>query len=256
MKQLLNWIADHPRIALLLASAVSVTMVLTVFFVVSPTPTGFTSAHPASKPSTAPSGAAEAPPSDAQLTEPEVRPEDPQIPADSCTNTTGTIVPAETEYITPTGTVHSDTITVGKDDKGNPGAPSYDEPLHTAWYQNSARVGSTKGNVILTAHTFHNKQALGNMLYGKNILADGKGGLKGGDVIKLRDAEGNQVCYRYRSSAKIMVDGYDPDSGVFHNAEGKPQIALMICWDYLTQTKQWDSRIIFYADYMKPGEKV
>ncbi|GAB3623981.1 hypothetical protein GCM10027418_20650 [Mariniluteicoccus endophyticus] len=147
--------------------------------------------------------------------------------------------------------VDSKMMTVGKDSDGNPGAPPPSDSQGTAWYNGSPEVGAEKGNTILTIHTYSPKNgsnALGNKLYSD------ANGLKPGDVIRIVGADGKQTCYRYTGNKKVWVSSYDPDSGVFHNLTGPPQLAIMICWDYNNKTNDWDSRIIFYASLIPQGQ--
>lgn len=174
---------------------------------------------------------------------------------DTCTNFTGRME-APTKFEVERMGVDSPMMVVGKDAEGNPGAPPPSEPYTTAWYNGSPEPGTTRGNVILTIHTYSKGQALGNDLYGKDGLKNGTGGLVEGDLIKISDAEGNQVCYRYSDSTKVWVKTYDPASGVFHNPDGPPQLAIMICWDYAPSANDWDSRIIFYAGLIPEGQPV
>lgn len=174
-----------------------------------------------------------------------------------CTTVTGSMA-APTRFTVERMGVDSPILVVGEDDEGNPGAPPANEPYTTAWYDGSPSVGSPEGNVILTIHTYSKGQALGNDLYGaKGLREPTKGaGLREGDVVKISDAQGNQVCYRYTRDHKVWVESYDPASGVFHNPDGPPQLAIMICWDYVPRDNDWDSRIIFYADLIPEGTPV
>lgn len=198
-------------------------------------------AAPRSTPATTPAPAASASPS--------------VTPAATCTNFTGEME-SPTRFVVERMGVDSPMIVVGKDADGNPGAPPPNAARTTAWYNRSPAPGSTRGNVILTIHTYSQGQALGNELYGKNGLADGPEGLRVGDLIKISDAQGRQVCYRYTGDTKVWVETYDPMSGVFHNLDGPAQLAIMICWDYVASTDDWDSRIIFYASLIPEGSPV
>ncbi|MDO5500257.1 MAG: class F sortase [Propionibacteriaceae bacterium] len=174
---------------------------------------------------------------------------------ETCTNYTGDME-SPTKFVIERMGVESPMMVVGKDAQGNPGAPPPNQGYTTAWYNGSPAPGTTQGNVILTIHTYSKGQALGNDLYGKNGLQEGTGGLREGDLIKISDAEGNQVCYRYTRDHKVWVSTYDPESGVFFNPDGPPQLAIMICWDYVPSTNDWDSRIIFYAELIPEGQRV
>lgn len=183
---------------------------------------------------------------------PEAEPSPTPTPVQTCTNFTGEME-SPTKFVVERMGVDSKMIVVGDDEEGNPGAPPPNEAYTTAWYNHSPAPGTTKGNVILTIHTYSKGQALGNDLYGKQGLTGEKPGLEVGDLIKVSDDEGHQICYRYTGSTKVWVDTYDPESGVFHNLDGPPQLAIMICWDYIANQNFWDSRIIFYAALIPEG---
>lgn len=157
-------------------------------------------------------------------------------------------MPATSNPIVPTSMtiegmdgVKSKVLALGLDSSGAAAAPPKDEPTTVAWYKLGPKPGSAKGHVVLSIHTYHNGGALGNDLY------DSKKGLKKGDIIRLSDAQGRTVCYRYDHLAKISVADYKPGSTVLYNDNGSPQTVICICWDYVKATKDWDSRILFYA---------
>lgn len=131
-------------------------------------------------------------------------------------------------------------LSVGNEPDGAVGAPPKDQRDSMAWWNLGPKVGSAKGNVITTVHTWYGGIALGNR------LADTETGLKPGDIIKLTDGS-TTVCYKYREQKKISVEGYDPNSNVWIDPEHSPQLTIMICWDFISEDN-WASRIIFYAD--------
>lgn len=194
----------------------------------------------------------------AQSQEPPATPSEPApTPAgETCTNFTGRME-SPTKFVVERMGVESPMMVVGNDASGNPGAPPPNAPYTTAWYNGSPPPATDKGNVILTIHTYSKGQALGNDLYGAKGLNEptAGAGLQEGDVIKVSDAEGHQVCYRYSNNTKVWVKTYDPNSNVFHNPEGPPQLAIMVCWDY-KGPDVWDSRIIFYAPLIPEGTPV
>lgn len=157
-----------------------------------------------------------------------------------CTNFHGSMT-APTQMKVESMAVESPMVVVDQDEDGNPGAPDPDDGFTTAWYQRSAAPGQTKGNVILTIHTYSKGTALGNE------LLDFRHGLEEGDVLKITDVDGNQVCYQYTGQRKVWVNEYDPDSGIFHNLDGPPQLAIMVCDDWDKASQVWKSRVIFYA---------
>ena len=90
-----------------------------------------------------------------------------------------------------------------------------------AWFNQGPKIGSDKGNTVLTAHTYHKGGALGNRLYDKN------NGIKKGDIIRLTDKTGQTVCYRYDHDTKVMVKDYNPNSNILYDNNGPAQAAIL-----------------------------
>lgn len=167
---------------------------------------------------------------------------------DTCTTTDQPMADPSTMYIDAMKET-SDVVSLGEEPDGTPKSPTGGQ--QTGWYNRSPDVGSQQGNVMLTIHTFSPKNgsnALGNRMYAP-------GALEPGDIFRFTDDAGEQVCYKYSGNTKIWVDTYDENSDVWHNPNGKPQLAILICWDYNQGKDDWDSRIVFYADYMPVGAK-
>lgn len=131
-------------------------------------------------------------------------------------------------------------------------APPDKDAYGVAWLDEGPAPGSDEGNVVLSAHTYHRGTALGNVLYDENT------GLKAGDIIRMSDDDGNTVCYRFRESLKVWVEDYnaDPSANVLYDFKGRPQIAIVVCWNWDWQQGASLSRIIFYADLIsEDGEE-
>ena len=137
--------------------------------------------------------------------------------------------------------VSAKVLSRGVDETGAAGAPPKNDPSSMAWFNQGPKIGSDKGNAVLTAHTYHKGGALGNRLYDKN------NGIKKGDIIRLTDKAGQTVCYRYDHDTKVMVKDYNPNSNILYDNNGPAQAAIVICWDYVKKTGEFDSRVIFYA---------
>lgn len=133
-------------------------------------------------------------------------------------------------------------LSLGVDEKGAAASPPKDEPTTVGWFNEGPRVGSDRGHAVLTAHTYRNGGALGNLLYEPST------GLEPGDIIKIKDAQGRTQCYRYTHSLKVWVDEYDPYSTIIYDFNGKPQVVIVVCWDFDWDTRVWKSRVIFYAE--------
>ncbi|WP_460742084.1 class F sortase [Mariniluteicoccus endophyticus] len=154
-----------------------------------------------------------------------------------CTPNPGAIRPARFQ-ISRMG-VDVPMITVGKDKDGNPGASPLSQMYTAAWYKGSPAPGTTRGNVVVNIHSWASGPALGNDLRTK---------MRTGDVIRVVGTGGTVACYRFREAIKIKVATYDPSSGVYLNPTGKPQLAILTCWDRNPRTGVYESRILFYAD--------
>ncbi|WP_394276755.1 class F sortase [Luteococcus sp.] len=133
-------------------------------------------------------------------------------------------------------------LSLGVAKDGSVATPPFSQPNSIGWYNLGPRPGDVTGKVVLTAHTFRNGGALGNAMHAS------KDGLRPGDVIRISDASGRTLCYRYTTSTKIAVKDYDPDSTVLYDAKGRHQLAIVTCWDFDARREHWDSRIIYYAE--------
>lgn len=144
--------------------------------------------------------------------------------------------------------VDSHVLSLGWDDSGAAAAPPDSDSHGVGWLNEGPKPGSDRGNVVLTSHTYHVGEALGNLLY------DPEKGLKEGDLIKLSDADGYTVCYRQREALKVWVAEYDKQpSNILYDDNGRPQLAMIVCWDWDWRSRSSKSRVIFYADPIVPA---
>ena len=137
--------------------------------------------------------------------------------------------------------VSAKVLSRGLDSAGAAGAPPRDDPSSMAWFNQGPKVGSNRGNVVLTSHTFHVGEALGNRMYSRD------NGIKPGDIIRFSDTSGNTVCDRYTHNVKVWVKDYDPNSTILYDDNGPAQAVIVVCWDYV-KGKGHESRVLFYAD--------
>ncbi|MDO5678648.1 MAG: class F sortase [Propionibacteriaceae bacterium] len=130
------------------------------------------------------------------------------------------------------------------DQQGNIAAPPLDQPRTASWWSGGPKPGD-EGRALLSIHTYNPSlpPALGNEMY-----EGGEPQLKAGDLIKLYGKDGQVLCYEYTKDHKFWMDEYDPDSDVMIRETGDPELAIIICWDYDKRTKNWDSRVLFYAE--------
>lgn len=133
-------------------------------------------------------------------------------------------------------------ISLGIDPKENaPAAPPESQTETFAWYNGGPLVGSEKGKILLSGHTYSDAtNGIGNQL-----LA---GLLEPGDLIKVSDSDGNTACYRYRDKTHLLVKDYDPNSNLVYDNESKPELMFFVCDNF--NGKDWDGRQMFHADLL------
>lgn len=133
-------------------------------------------------------------------------------------------------------------VSLGLAKDGSIAAPPLDQARMASWWNQGPRAGSEAGKVVLSIHTYRRGGALGNALY-----EGGKSALQPGDRIILRGAAGEVACYEFVEAKKILVADYDPASDDMVDFDGAPLLNMIICWDYVKGSKEWDSRVFFYA---------
>lgn len=138
--------------------------------------------------------------------------------------------------------VDSPVLSLGLADDGTPQTPPFSQPYTVGWYNLGPKPGARQGKAVLTAHTFSRGHALGN------AMADARTGLKPGAVISMTDGQGRTLCWLVSGATKVWVKDYDPDSTVIYDDAGRPELAIVICWDYDKGSKFWASRIVYHAE--------
>lgn len=133
-------------------------------------------------------------------------------------------------------------VSLGLDGEGNIAAPPKNQPATASWWNQGPLPGSDKGKAVFSIHTYRNGGAVGNDLY-----RGGAPQLQKGDLVKVYGSEGQVLCYEFTEAKKVWVKDYDPDSDVMVDYDGKPQMVIIVCWDFDRATENWDSRIFFYG---------
>jgi len=140
----------------------------------------------------------------------------------------------------------AEVLALPRDSAGVPQAPpiSTEGKTQFAWdIPSSPKPGDPKGNVLLNAHTYPDGSALGNKL-----LA----GLEVGGRIVIRgvadDGTPQTLCYKVTKKQVIIAsDG----SWEYYEADGPPQIALIVCSPPRLGPGNWLKRTIWYASPMQ-----
>jgi hypothetical protein len=156
-------------------------------------------------------------------------------PTSSCAEVSHAFTP---RTITVAGVTRGATVvTPPRDADGVPGVP----PLTTdgkevfAWDRaQGIRPGDPAGNVLLNAHTWPDGSALGNRL-----LA----GLHGGDRIVVQGDEA-RLCYRVTERVEVFAER---GLARFYDAEGPPQLAIVVCSGRRLGPGEWEKRTIWFA---------
>jgi hypothetical protein len=133
-------------------------------------------------------------------------------------------------------------VALPRDAAGVPQAPpiSTEGKTQFAWdIPNSPQPGDPKGNVLINAHTYPDGSALGNKL-----LA----GLKVGGRLVVRgvaeDGTRQTLCYEVTKKQVIIAsDG----SWEYYEADGPPQVAIIVCSPPRLGPGNWLKRTIWYA---------
>lgn len=138
----------------------------------------------------------------------------------------------------------AEVLALPRDSAGVPQAPPISEAAKTqfAWdIPSSPKPGSAKGNVLLNAHTYPDGSAMGNKLLE---------GLQVGDKIivhGVRKGKPQTLCYRVTKEQVIIAsDG----SWEYYEADGPPQIAIIVCSPPRLGPGNWLKRTIWYASPM------
>lgn len=159
----------------------------------------------------------------------------------------GASKPFTPKTITVPGVTRDATVlALPRDAAGVPQAPpiSSEGKTQFAWdIPSSPKPGSAKGNVLLNAHTYPDGTALGNKL-----LA----GLQVGERVIVRgeskDGRAQMLCYRVTKRDVIIAsDG----SWEYYEANGPPQIAIIVCSPPRLGPGHWLKRTIWYASPMQ-----
>lgn len=112
-------------------------------------------------------------------------------------------------------------------------------PRVFAWDRQSARPGSARGNVLLTAHTYPDGSALGNQLY-----AD----LQPGDTLQLAGPTG-VACYQVRERQEVPIADYPLER--VYDWDGSPQAIITVCSGLRLGPGDWTKRTLWFLEPVK-----
>jgi len=126
-------------------------------------------------------------------------------------------------------------LALGYDARGVPGVPPLTSEGKTefAWVP-EVHPGASRGNVLLNAHTWPDGTALGN-----HLLA----GLDTGGRIAVVGS-GEVLCYRVTDRVEVAATASVP---AYFDADGQPQLAIIVCSGIRRGPGDWTERTIWYA---------
>lgn len=134
-------------------------------------------------------------------------------------------------------------LSLGLASDGTIATAPLEEPRIASWWNQGPAAGSQAGKVVMSVHTYRKGDALGNELY-----SGGTSALLPGDRIIVRGSGDEVACYDFVEAKKIALVDYDPASDTMIDFDGDPLLTIIICWDPVPGTRDWDSRVFFYAE--------
>lgn len=170
----------------------------------------------------------------------------PRATPTSAPSTTSTPAPdqcaeAASRPFTPTSVTLSDrryrVLALPRDGRNVPGVPPLTAAGRTevAWDRPPGiKPGSSRGNVLLNAHTWPDGSALGNRLLRS---------LHRGDRIVVHGRSATQ-CYEVTRRIEVRADG---DAHGYYDRTGRPQVAIVVCSGERTGPGQWSHRTLWFA---------
>lgn len=148
---------------------------------------------------------------------------------------------AASRPFTPTSVTLSDrryrVLALPRDGRNVPGVPPVTAAGRTevAWDRPPGiKPGSSRGNVLLNAHTWPDGSALGNRLLRS---------LHRGDRIVVHGRSATQ-CYEVTRRIEVRADG---DAHGYYDRTGRPQVAIVVCSGERTGPGQWSHRTLWFA---------
>ena len=139
-------------------------------------------------------------------------------------------------------TTNATVLAEDRDANGTPQTPPLTDTgkQQFAWDAPGAKPGATNGNVLLNAHTWPDGSALGNRLLKQ---------LQSGDVIVVKAATGEQMCYRVTERLEVTVADYP--QGRVYDVDGPPQVIITVCSGLRLGPGDWANRTLWFATPMK-----
>ena len=156
----------------------------------------------------------------------------------TCSTTSGSIVPVRMIIdrlgidvaVDQTPLAADGSVPVPVDGNGN------DVRWAATWINNTPRPGAA-GVADFTTHAFHQGDAVGNRLATTAAV---------GDVIRLIDAGGKQLCFQI-SSIKLDYPEANLPVTDLYNAGGPSRMAVVFCTNYNWVTGHWPTRGVVMA---------
>lgn len=134
----------------------------------------------------------------------------------------------------------AEVLALPRDAHGVPGVPPVTGSGKQvfAWDEapTGVRPGSSRGNVLLNAHTWPDGSALGNRLLT---------GLQEGGTVVVHGEQGQRHCYRVTDRVEVPGDQPYPR---YYADTGREQLAIIVCSGRRLGPGQWTHRTIWFAE--------
>lgn len=128
-------------------------------------------------------------------------------------------------------------LALPRDSFGIPGVPPVSDSGKQAfgWDAPGLRPGVPRGNAIMTAHTYPDGSALGNVLLAR---------LQEGDRMTVFGPGKERLCYRVFDRVQVPFDvsGYR-----FYDTEGPHDLVFIVCSGTRLGPGEWTHRTIWYS---------
>jgi hypothetical protein len=134
-------------------------------------------------------------------------------------------------------TRNAQVLALSRDGFGIPGVPpvSSSGKLAFGWDAPGLRPGVQAGNAIMTAHTYPDGSAMGNLLLSR---------LQEGDRITVFGSGKEQLCYRVFDRVQVP---FNADGLRFYDETGPHDLVFIVCSGTRLGPGEWTHRTIWYS---------
>jgi hypothetical protein len=128
-------------------------------------------------------------------------------------------------------------LALGRDANGIPGVPPVSDSgkLAFGWDAPGLRPGVARGNAIMTAHTYPDGSAMGNLLLSR---------LQEGDRVTVFGPGKERLCYRVFDRLQVP---FNSSGDRFYDTDGPHDLVFIVCSGTRLGPGEWTHRTIWYS---------